>query len=265
MQLLYIPFTKVEQTPDGLIVEGVATSERPDADNEIVDYDSVKAQLPDYAQWGNIREMHGKSAAGVAVEITPDDESRTVFLRALVVDEGAQKKVRTQTYKGFSLGGTATSKMMKRDDGSSYVRRHVGLLSEISLVDRPANPDARFTLAKRAGGDMADELEETIPTPSTLNAVQLSASQGPGMMGGTDVTLTARVSATVAGYWAPGGSVDFYAGSQYLGTGYLDWNGTASWAWYGVPTGTCTVTAFFGGDGMLFDSSTSSTLYLTLT
>lgn len=176
MPLLYAPFTKVEETPDGLIVEGIATTERVDTENEVVDYESIKAQLPDYAEWGNIRAMHQPIAAGTALLITPNDEEKSVYLRALIVDDDSQKKVRTKTYKGFSIGGKASSKIVKRDDGSTYTRRYTTLLSEISLVDRPANPDARFTLIKREGMMPPDkETEQQQDAAPALDAETIAA------------------------------------------------------------------------------------------
>ncbi len=175
MPLLYAPFTKIEDTPEGVIVEGYATTERVDVEGQIVDYDATKACLPDYAEWGNIREMHQPIAAGKALLIVPDDEQRAVFLRALIVDSEAQKKVRTEVYKGFSIGGKASSKLVKLTDGTSYTRRYPSLISEISLADRPANPETRFSIVKFAGGDMADEPLDTPTAPPSLDADTIAA------------------------------------------------------------------------------------------
>lgn len=170
MNLLYTPFTKVEETPDGLIVEGVASSEALDSADEVVDYESLKARLPDYQQWMNIRAMHQPIAAGKALVVTPDDVARTVFLRALIVDDDSQRKVRAGVYKGFSIGGKGEGKVVKRDDGSMYTRQYVKLLSEISIVDRPANPDARFTLVKLET-TMGKEQGDTPETPQAAPAL----------------------------------------------------------------------------------------------
>lgn len=177
MNLLFAPFTKVEETADGLIVEGIASSESVDTANDVVDYDSLKAQLPDYEQWMNVRAMHQPIAAGRALVVTPNDEDRTVYLRALIVDDDSIKKVRTRVYKGFSIGGKGEGKVIKRADGSTYTRQFVKLLSEISIVDRPANPDARFTLVKREGADMADEEKPKTEAAPGLSADQLTTLQ----------------------------------------------------------------------------------------
>lgn len=184
MHLIYAPFTKIEETSDGLIVEGIATTERVDVENESVDYDSVKACLPDYEAWGNIRAMHQPIAAGKALVVTPDDDARTVYLRALVVDDDSVKKTRAGVYKGFSIGGKADPKMVKRADGSTYTKRFVTLLSEISLVDRPANPDARFTLVKmEAPMSKAEDTKDQPAAPAldaeTITAIKKLAGQQP--------------------------------------------------------------------------------------
>jgi hypothetical protein len=195
MNLLYAPFTKVEETPDGLIVEGIATTESVDTENEVVDYDSVKAMLPDYTQWGNIRAMHQPIAAGKALVITPDDEARTVYLRALVVDDDSIKKTRAGVYKGFSIGGKADPKIVKRADGSTYTRRLVTLLSEISLVDRPANPDARFTVLKMEASMPKEEPLEQQP-PAALDADTIAAIKK--LAGHVATTSLAKASADPA-------------------------------------------------------------------
>ncbi len=174
--ILYAPITKTEETPDGLIVEGIASTESVDTQGEVVDYDSLKVVLPDYVQWSNIREMHQPSAVGKALVVTPDDKSRTLLLRALIVDDSAQKKVRTDVYKGFSIGGKARREVQKRSDGSTYTRAYMQLLSEISLADRPSNPDARFTLVK-VEDSMSKEETEQQPPASGLSAEQVAALQ----------------------------------------------------------------------------------------
>lgn len=177
MSLLFANITKTEDTTDGLIVEGIASTEAIDGEGEIVDYDSLKAALPDY--WGNIREMHQPSAVGKALVITPDDEQRTLFLRALIVDDSAAKKVRTGVYKGWSIGGKAERKVTKTAEGTQ-TRAFVRSLTEISLADRPANPDAKITLFKVEGMPMPNEPEKTdqgAEHPDALGALQKLAER----------------------------------------------------------------------------------------
>jgi hypothetical protein len=94
-------------------------------------------------RFANIREMHQASAVGVATEAELD--GRGLFLAAHIVDPVAWDKVQSGVYKGFSIGGTVVS----RDSAQKHVITGVKL-SEISLVDRPANPEAVFTMFKSA-------------------------------------------------------------------------------------------------------------------
>jgi hypothetical protein len=70
-------------------------------------------------------------------------DEKGLFLAAKIVDPVAWEKVVQGVYKGFSIGGRVVS----RDDALKHVITGVKL-SEISLVDRPANPEAVFTMYK---------------------------------------------------------------------------------------------------------------------
>jgi len=143
MAKLYAEIAKMEAQDDGTVkVWGYASSEAVDSDGEIIAAEAMKAAIPDYMKFGAVREMHGSTAAGTAIEINVEDDGRT-FFGAHIVDPVAVTKVKTGVYKGFSIGGSVTA----RDElNKSQI---TGLkLTEISLVDRPANPDAVFTCYK---------------------------------------------------------------------------------------------------------------------
>lgn len=151
MAKLYAEIAKMEAQDDGTVkVWGYASSEAVDSDGEIIAAEAMKAAIPDYMKFGAVREMHGSNAAGTAIEINVEDDGRT-FFGAHIVDPIAVTKVKTGVYKGFSIGGSVTA----RDElNKSQI---TGLkLTEISLVDRPANPDAVFTCYK-ADKPKADE------------------------------------------------------------------------------------------------------------
>nr|DAJ28763.1 MAG TPA: prohead serine protease [Caudoviricetes sp.] len=143
MAKLYAEIAKMEAQDDGTVkVWGYASSEAVDSDGEIIAAEAMKAAIPGYMKFGAVREMHGSNAAGTAIEINVEDDGRT-FFGAHIVDPVAVTKVKTGVYKGFSIGGSVTA----RDElNKSQI---TGLkLTEISLVDRPANPDAVFTCFK---------------------------------------------------------------------------------------------------------------------
>ena len=137
----YFEISKVEENDDGtLTVAGIASTETEDVQGEVVTADAMKAALPEFFKYGsgNLREMHQPSAAGTVDKA--HIENGTTFIECTVVDPVAVTKVKTGTYKGFSIGGKAIS---KTDGVISELR-----LSEISLVDRPANPDAVISMWK---------------------------------------------------------------------------------------------------------------------
>jgi hypothetical protein len=117
--------------------------------------------------------MHGSNAAGTAIEAKVEDDGRT-FFGAHVVDPIAVKKVETNVYKGFSIGGRVT----ERDSMNKALITGLKLI-EVSLVDRPANPEAVFTCYKaellpeelsdrEAVSEMARMLDAKELTPQTM-------------------------------------------------------------------------------------------------
>lgn len=140
---IYCKISKVD--PELRIVEGYASTEALDSQGEIVSREAIAGALKDYMKYANVREMHQPSAVGKTKSAHLDDKG--LFISVKVVDDVAWKKVREEVYNGFSIGGTATAKNGNRID---QLR-----LSEISLVDRPACPEAVFTLWKSDGAPMS--------------------------------------------------------------------------------------------------------------
>jgi hypothetical protein len=140
---LFGQLTKIEDQPDGTLkVYGVASTGARDDAGEIVRPEAMKAALPDYARYPALREMHQPTAAGRTLEATVDADGATRIV-AHVVDPVAIAKVKSRTYSGFSIGG----KVLARDRADPTVITKIRL-SEISLVDRPANPEAVIDLWK---------------------------------------------------------------------------------------------------------------------
>ena len=170
MAKLYAEIAKMEAQDDGTVkVWGYASSEAVDSDGEIIAAEAMKAAIPDYMKFGAVREMHGSNAAGTAIEINVEDDGRT-FFGAHIVDPVAVTKVKTGVYKGFSIGGSVTA----RDElNKSQI---TGLkLTEISLVDRPANPDAVFTCFKADKPKDDDEVDKAEDGKSTDKADETPA------------------------------------------------------------------------------------------
>lgn len=140
------------------IVYGRAVQEVPDATGEIFDYKSSK---PHFEKWvsetkeatagkslGNIRAMHGATAAGKIVEIVFHDDERAIDVAAKIVDDQEWAKVQEGVYTGFSIGGSYVGKKTKDGDLMRYTAAPI----ELSLVDKPCIPTAMFYDVVKAKG-----------------------------------------------------------------------------------------------------------------
>lgn len=165
---LYGEIKKTIANDDGtLIVSGIASSESVDSDGEVILSKAIADAIPDYMKFGAVREMHNNSACGTALSMMVVND-KTMF-EALVVDPIAVKKINTGVYKGFSIGGKVTHR--------NAVNKNIieGLkLVEVSLVDRPANPESIFTMVK------FDDVEEAPPeTSATENSATIIQEEKP--------------------------------------------------------------------------------------
>jgi hypothetical protein len=151
----FAEFKKAEPQADGtLMVYGVASAPVRDAHGEIVTKEAMAGAIEDYMKFPAVREMHDAKAAGTGMEISQDDEGRTVFV-AKIVDKDAIDKIRHRVYRGYSIGGRVKQRNSQDHSIISKIELH-----EISLVDRPSCPAATFNLWKRddvaKAGDTGD-------------------------------------------------------------------------------------------------------------
>ena len=155
--LKFIPFAKVDAVKRE--VSGIVTAEQPDKDLEICDYEKSK---PYYQKWsdefrkatdgasvGNLREMHQLSAVGKAIDLRFNDADKEIEMVFKVVDPEAWKKVEERVYTGFSQGGRKVEQYP--DPVNKRYQRYVANPSEVSLVDNPCLPSARFAYVKADG------------------------------------------------------------------------------------------------------------------
>lgn len=140
----FIPISKVDE--EKRMVYGYASTPDLDSQGEIVSIEGLKKALPDYLQFPAIREMHQAKAAGTTKEAVTSDKG--LFIGAKIVADDAWNLVKEGVYRGFSLGGKIRAKI-------DNVIKELDL-TEISLVDVPANRNTVFTLVKREGGELVD-------------------------------------------------------------------------------------------------------------
>src|SRR3981189_887543 len=110
----YWPIAKLDHAER--MVWGYASTEAEDDQGEIIRREALEAALADYMRFANIREMHRPSAVGIATEAAGD-------ARGPARAPGDRKVI-----TGLSL-------------------------TEISVVARPANPEAVFDCWKAAAAD----------------------------------------------------------------------------------------------------------------
>jgi len=167
----YAAIIKADKNDDGtLTVYGKATDDSIDMDQQICDPTWLDRAMPEwFKSGGNIREQHSQIAAGVAKEYEAKTDGH--YISALVVDPVSVKKVETGVLRGFSIG--IKSPRVVRDTKAANGRIIDGQIIEVSLVDRPANPNAKLIMAKSVEGESSlvqvEELHEyKAPLPSAV-------------------------------------------------------------------------------------------------
>lgn len=149
----FAPIAKtVEQDDGSLLVYGKATDDSLDLDEQRCDAGWLKMAMPAWfgtgtGIGGNIRAQHrADSAVGKAIEHEAAADGH--YITAKIVDREAIAKTRAGVFTGFSIG-IRRPKIVKSDLARNGVING-GTITEISLVDRPANSNAILTLCKAA-------------------------------------------------------------------------------------------------------------------
>lgn len=140
------------------ICTGIATGQQVDRDQEILDYakskpffeawsDSVKKDSDGHSL-GNVRLQHDeKKPVGKLTAMEFNDEAKLIRVSAKIVEPVAKDMLEQRVLTGFSIGGRYISKTPQTDGTTLYVADPC----EISVVDRPAYPDAVFQQVKADG------------------------------------------------------------------------------------------------------------------
>ncbi len=140
MLRVFAPVQRVDES--ARMVYGIFVSDAPVDEygtDVVLDWEATRAAVEAWRAWGNIREMHQLVAAGVAREISLDEEQHVGRVGAYIVDDPAWEKVRAGVYKGFSIGANP----LRWEVGADYsdpVRVTEYEIVEVSLVDKPKDP-----------------------------------------------------------------------------------------------------------------------------
>ena len=199
---------KADRNADGtMTVYGKATDDSIDIDQQICDGDWLDRAMPHwFKSGGNIREQHSNIAAGVATDYEAKSDGH--YISALVVDPVSVKKVETGVLKGFSIG--IKNPRVTRDKSAANGRIVDGQIVEVSLVDRPANPNCQLVLAKSASGD------ETVVQVEDLIETEALQSEDTTTQEETQMTETVTVPKSVLGDLIKFDKVQFEAARDAL-------------------------------------------------
>ena len=165
----FVSFTGKAKQPDGTyLLHGRITDDTLDLDGQRVDKKWADTAVQEwYDGQANIRDMHEPCVVGKAKSLTGSGD--TGFdITALIVGTEQVKKLDHDLYGGFSIGIKGT-RVDRTDKALAIAPNGVingGKIIEVSIVDVPANPNAKFTLVKAAeiGDSMAPS---TVAPPCT--------------------------------------------------------------------------------------------------
>jgi hypothetical protein len=191
----YAEIFKTSPQEDGsLLVFGRATDSSLDLDQQTCDPAWLKTAMPAwFTSAGNVREQHDPNrAVGKATEYEATDDG-SHMITAKIVDPVAKAKCEAGVFTGFSIGvkGARVVKDAKAPGG----RINDGTIIEVSLVDRPCNPNATLTVCKAAapGMEVAPEdldAERGLVRVEELDVKAADADEAPGDATGEATTET---------------------------------------------------------------------------
>ena len=158
------PIAKSEELSDGrMLVRGIATSDAIDKQGERLLFGgSVKA----FQKWLDtgpaVREQHDPlKAVGSGLSFTPLPDEGAIAVEVFVsaAEVGTQTKLREKVLRSFSIGGTPLGKNLVKVGDKIIKEIPEWEMEELSLVDRPANPDCQITFSK-AGSILATKEDQ---------------------------------------------------------------------------------------------------------
>lgn len=159
-KVFHVPLRKgIIDNDDGTItVSGKFTSDQKDEIGDIITRAATERAIPKYRQWGNIRLMHQPIAVGKVLAIGEEDGLEWNEVQIKVVDPGTIRSVRHDLLPALSIGAMIRFEDIDfLEDGGWLINDYE--LVEISLVDHPANYDAKLDLSLLPE-DFRDEARE---------------------------------------------------------------------------------------------------------
>ena len=162
---LGIPLEKgFESQDDGTItVKGFFTSDNVDEIGDIITREATENAIPKYREWGNIRYMHMPKPVAKVLNIGKDDGLKWNEVEIHVIDPEAIFQVKNGLLKALSVGIIIKSfDDIEIDEETWAWTINAYDLAEISLVDHPANYDARLFLDEDKNIPVSTELRQLV-------------------------------------------------------------------------------------------------------
>jgi hypothetical protein len=146
-KIIGVPLSKksMRKSDDGLalFVNGFFTSDNRDELGDTITRGATERALPKYRQWGNIRYMHMPKPAGKVVRIGENDGLAWNEVEIKVIDPQSIFEVENELLTALSVGILIRWEDISFDEDGGWVINDYQL-AEISLVDHPANYDAKL-------------------------------------------------------------------------------------------------------------------------
>ncbi len=162
---LGVPLEKgFETMEDGTIaVKGFFTSDNVDEIGDIITKEATENAMPKYREWGNIRYMHMPRPVAKVLNIGKDDGLKWNEVEIQVIDPEAVFQVKNGLLKALSVGIIIRSfDDIEIDEETWGWTINAYDLAEISLVDHPANYDARLFLDEDKNIPVSTELRQLV-------------------------------------------------------------------------------------------------------
>lgn len=171
LHALYMPISYMSRRDDAeWIVEGQATAEVPDTFGTIFTYEASKKAFQNWlSRYANVREMHGKKAAGKGISLDFDDTNKRVLVRTRVSKGAPDTWIKFQegVLSGFSVGAANVKMGRATHQGKSYPAIIDYDLAELSYVDNPSCPGSDARIVARADGILEEIIDDSEPEPTT--------------------------------------------------------------------------------------------------
>lgn len=127
-----------------LVVRGYYTSDNRDMAEDVITRDATERALPMYRQWGNVRYLHTPKPVGKVRRIGIQDGLEWNEAEIEVIDPEAIFQVENELLTALSVGILVDFKDIDIDEETGGFIINNYTLAEISLVDHPANYDAKL-------------------------------------------------------------------------------------------------------------------------